>query len=150
MEGYFEDEKETNQYFRTGNHWGWSGDLATMDEEGFITLAGRSKEMIVSGGINIYPRAVELVLENHPAVEECTVFGVPDERWGEALIGYVVIASDSNISREFLQEYCATQLARYKRPREIVFVPNIPKTASGKVQKPQLRKAFLEGRIFEK
>ena len=83
MEGYFENEAETTAYFRDG--WGWSGDLAVADEDGFITLVGRSKEMIVSGGINVYPREIEITLEEHPAVLECTAFGVPDDRWGEAL-----------------------------------------------------------------
>ena len=95
MDGYFENEAETAAYFRTGDEWGWSGDLAVADADGFITLVGRSKEMIVSGGINIYPREIEIVMETHPAVAECTVFGVPDDRWGEALIAYVVRRPDA-------------------------------------------------------
>lgn len=83
MEGYFENKAETTAYFRDA--WGWSGDLAVADEDCFITLVGRSKEMIVSGGINVYPREIEITLEEHPAVLECTAFGVPDDRWGEAL-----------------------------------------------------------------
>ncbi len=151
MEGYFENDDETATYFRNGNGWGWSGDLAITDEDGFITLVGRSKEMIVSGGINIYPREVEIVIEDHPAVAECTIFGVPDDRWGEALIAYVVrrVAS-ANITEDVLLAHCTEQLARYKRPREIVFVSNIPKTPSGKIQKPLIRDAYLAGRILPK
>ena len=167
MDGYFENEAETAQYFRKGDGWGWSGDLAVMDADGFITLVGRSKEMIVSGGINIYPREVEIVLENHPAVEDCTVFGVPDARWGEALIAYVVkrpgalgaeagaeVGADDGafdggrLDEDALLAYCTEQLARYKRPREFVFVSNIPKTPSGKIQKPLLRDAYLDGRVL--
>ena len=104
--------------------------------------------MIVSGGINIYPREVEIVLEDHPGVEESTVFGVPDDRWGEALIAYIVRKHGADPPEEELLDHCTEQLARYKRPREIVFVHNIPKTLSGKIQKPMLRDAFLEGRIL--
>ena len=149
MEGYFENEEETAAYFRNGDGWGWSGDLAVTDEDGFITLVGRSKEMIVSGGINIYPREVEIVMEDHAAVAECTVFGVPDDRWGEALIAYVVRGREAaDISEDDLLAHCTEQLARYKRPREIVFVKNIPKTPSGKIQKPLLRDAYLAGRVL--
>ena len=148
MEGYFENPEETARYFRTDGGWGWTGDLATMDEDGFVTLVGRSKEMIVSGGINIYPREIELMLETHPAVEECTAFGVPDERWGEALIAYVVRSCEAELNAETLFAHCTENLARYKRPREIVFVDAIPKTPSGKVQKPLLRDAYLDGRLL--
>jgi acyl-CoA synthetase (AMP-forming)/AMP-acid ligase II len=149
MDGYFENGEETVAYFRKGDGWGWSGDLAVADEDGFITLVGRSKEMIVSGGINIYPREVEIVLEDHPAVAECTIFGVPDDRWGEALIAYVVRRADAEETTEdALLAHCIDQLARYKRPREIVFVSNIPKTPSGKIQKPLLRDAYLDGRVL--
>ena len=146
MEGYFENEAETTAYFRDG--WGWSGDLAVADEDGFITLVGRSKEMIVSGGINVYPREIEITLEEHPAVLECTAFGVPDDRWGEALIAYIVLRNGQSADAETLPAFCTEQLARYKRPREMVFVAHIPKTPSGKVQKPILRDAYLDGRIL--
>lgn len=146
MDGYFENDAETAKYFRDG--WGWTGDLAVADEDGFITLVGRSKEMIVTGGINVYPREIEITMEEHPAVLECTAFGVPDERWGEALIAYIVLRDGQTASAESLLDFCAEQLARYKRPREIVFVGNIPKTPSGKIQKPLLRDAYLDGRVL--
>ncbi len=140
MEGYFGNEDETARYFRDG--WGWTGDLATADEDGYVTLVGRSREVIISGGFNIYPAELETALGAHPAVEDCTVFGVPDDRWGEAPVAYVVPAVD--VSADKLIAHCADQLARYKRPREIVFVDNIPRTPSGKVQKPLLRAAYLK------
>lgn len=144
MEGYFEDDEETARYFRGGGGWGWTGDLAVADEDGFITLAGRSREMIISGGINVYPREVERVFEAHPGVADCTVFGVPDARWGEALVAYVVRAPGAGVTDDMLLGHCAGRLARYKRPREVVFVDAIPKTPSGKVRKPQLRASYLE------
>ena len=143
FEGYFDNPEETAAYFRSGDKWGWTGDLATVDADGFITLAGRSKDMIVSGGVNVYPREVEIVLEDHESVADCTVFGVPDETWGEALNAYVVQRDGHAPTPEALIEYCGTRLARLKRPRELVLVAEIPKTPAGKVQKPKLRDAYL-------
>ncbi len=141
MEGYFGDEQETARYFRDG--WGWTGDLGRADENGYVTLVGRSREIIISGGFNIHPSEVETALASHPAVEDCTVFGVPDDRWGEAPIAYVV--TGANVSAEDLIAHCTARLARYKRPREIVFVTTIPRTPSGKVRKPLLRDTYLIG-----
>lgn len=141
MEGYFEDEGETARYFRDG--WGRTGDLGRADKDGYVTLVGRSREIIISGGFNIHPSEVETALASHPAVEDCTVFGVPDDRWGEAPIAYVVAGAD--VSAEDLIAHCTDRLARYKRPREIVFAPTIPRTPSGKVRKPLLRSAYLKG-----
>lgn len=140
MEGYFGDEEETVRYFRGG--WGWTGDLGRADEDGYVTLLGRSREIIISGGFNIHPSEVETALASHPSVEDCTVFGVPDDRWGEAPVAYVVRRADA--SAEDLIAHCTDRLARYKRPREIVFVDTIPRTPSGKVQKPLLRDAYLK------
>ena len=144
MEGYYNDPEETAVYFRSGDEWGWTGDLATMDGDGFVTLVGRSKDMIVSGGVNIYPREVELVLEDHPAVDECTVFGIPDEKWGEALVAYVVAENRAAASEDELIGHCASQLARFKRPKLVRFVDSIPKTPSGKTLKTQIREDFLK------
>ena len=141
MEGYFGDEDETARYFRGG--WGWTGDLGRADEDGYVTLVGRSREIIISGGFNIHPSEVETALASHPAVKDCSVFGVPDDRWGEAPIAYVVRSAD--VSQDDLIAHCTHRLARYKRPREIVFVTTIPRTPSGKVQKPLLRNAYLNG-----
>ncbi|MEE2956903.1 MAG: class I adenylate-forming enzyme family protein [Pseudomonadota bacterium] len=144
MTGYYDDPKETNSYFRNNDGWGWTGDLATKDKEGFITLVGRSKDMIVSGGVNIYPREVEIVLEKHPSIVDCTVFGIPDKRWGEALVGYIVAKDGSTPHTEDILNHCTEHLARFKRPKIIRIVDTIPKTPSGKVQKPKLRETFLK------
>ncbi len=144
MSGYYNNPAETELYFRGGDGRGWTGDLGQMDEDGFITLVGRSKDMIVSGGINIYPREIEIALEAHDAVVECTVFGVPDEKWGEALTALVVRRSQKELDEATLTAHCETQLAHFKRPKFIRFVNHIPKTPAGKVQKPKLRDAFLK------
>jgi acyl-CoA synthetase (AMP-forming)/AMP-acid ligase II len=146
MAGYYDDPVETAAYFRNGDGWGWTGDLATMDEAGFVTLVGRSKDMIVSGGVNIYPREVERVLERHAAVADCTVFGIPDDKWGEALVAYIVLNGQARPSEDDIAAWCARHLARFKRPKVVRFVDSIPKTPSGKVQKPRLREAFLKER----
>ncbi len=144
MEGYYKDPKETALYFRKGDGWGWTGDLAVRDVDGFYTLVGRSKDMIVSGGVNIYPRELEAVLEKHEAIADCTVFGIPDEQWGEALVAYVVCKSGAMLTEADVIAWCAEHLARFKRPKIVRFVEAIPKTPSGKVQKPKLRDAFLK------
>ncbi len=146
MDGYFEDEEETARYFRGGDGWGWTGDLALADRDGFIRLVGRSRELIISGGFNIHPGEIETALGNHPAVEDCVVFGVPDARWGEAPVAQVVAATGRPASSAELRRHCADRLARFKLPREIVFVERIPRTASGKVQRRRLRDAWLAGR----
>jgi acyl-CoA synthetase (AMP-forming)/AMP-acid ligase II len=143
MDGYFEDPVETAAYFKGQDGWGWTGDLAVRDDDGFITLVGRSKDMIVSGGINVYPREVEVVLEEHAAVAECTAFGVPDDKWGEALVAYVVRRAGVEVTEAALIDACGRELARFKRPREVHFVDAIPKTAAGKTLKRLLREAYL-------
>ena len=144
MTGYYDDPKETDAYFRKNDGWGWTGDLARRDKDGFITLVGRSKDMIVSGGVNIYPREVEIVLENHPSIVDCTVFGIPDKRWGEALVAYIVARDESTPHTEDILHHCTEYLARFKRPKIVRIVDKIPKTPSGKVQKLKLRETFLK------
>jgi acyl-CoA synthetase (AMP-forming)/AMP-acid ligase II len=150
FDGYFDNPEETAAYFKHGDGWGWTGDLATVDEDGFITLAGRSKDMIISGGINVYPREVEIVLERHDSVAECTVFGVPDDKWGEALIALVVARGGAEPAAQALPDqlaaYCTEHLARFKCPREFQVVAEIPKTTAGKIQKPRLREDYLNNR----
>ena len=144
MDGYYNNPEETAAYFKNNDGWAWTGDLATMDEDGFITLAGRSKDMIVSGGVNIYPREVEIVLEQHPSVSDCTVFGIPDDKWGEALCALIVADKNNGIEEQALRHHCTRHLARFKQPKVFKFVDVIPKTPAGKVQKPLLREAFLK------
>jgi len=144
MSGYYKNERETNTYFANGDGWGWTGDLAKRDVDGFITLVGRSKDMIVSGGVNIYPREVEIVLEELDEIVDCTVFGIPDDQWGEALVTYIVLNQNSLLDKEAITSHCTAHLARFKRPKHIRIVDSIAKTPSGKVQKLILREIFLK------
>ncbi|MBK20165.1 MAG: long-chain fatty acid--CoA ligase [Rhodospirillaceae bacterium] len=144
MSGYYNNKEETEAYFKNNDDWGWTGDLAKKDADGFISLVGRSKDMIVSGGVNIYPREVEIVLENHEDIIDCAVFGIPDDQWGEALVAFVAAKKPSLLDETKIIDHCTEHLARFKRPKHIRIVKSIPKTPSGKVQKPVLRQEFLE------
>jgi long-chain acyl-CoA synthetase len=114
-----------------------AGDLARMDEEGFIYIVDRKTDMIISGGINIYPREVEEVLAAHPCVAEAAVIGAPDDYWGEAVVAFVVAAQD--VESESLIAYCADRLARFKAPKQIIFVDELPRNTGAKVNKRELR-----------
>jgi fatty-acyl-CoA synthase len=123
---------------------GWlrTGDLARRDAEGYYTIVGRSKDMIISGGENIYPAEVESVLHAHPAVAEAALIGVPDPKWGEVGRAIIVRRGDVNISSEELADFCQARLARYKIPKSFVFVDLLPKTAAGKIDKKILAEKY--------
>jgi acyl-CoA synthetase (AMP-forming)/AMP-acid ligase II len=110
-----------------------------MDSEGYLYVVDRKKDMIISGGENVYPREVEEVLHSHPGVKEAAVVGIPDEKWGERVKAFVISASEPNPSVDALSEYCAKRLAKYKCPKEFVFVKEFPRTSSGKILKRILR-----------
>jgi fatty-acyl-CoA synthase len=132
MLGYWEREAETRAASIDG--WHRTGDLGVMDADGFVTLVGRSREMYISGGENVYPAEVERVLEQHPQVAEVAVVGVPDARWGEAGRAYVVPAG-GELDPTGLLRFAREHLAAFKVPREVVSVAQLPRTASGKVRK---------------
>ena len=117
-----------------------SGDLGFREEDGYITLCGRSKDLIISGGLNIYPPEVECVLVEHPAVNMCAVIGCPDEEWGERVTAVVVLNRGEAASESELIAFCRERLASYKSPKSIVFQDHLPRNAMGKVQKTILRK----------
>ncbi len=119
--------------------WFVTGDLARMDEEGFLYLVDRKNDLIISGGENVYPREVEEVLLAHPAVQECAVVGMPHAYWGEAVTGFVVVRSDMNVTAEALIESCRVGLSRYKAPKEIRFMTKLPRNALGKILRRVLR-----------
>ena len=137
---YYNEPEQTEQFFRKG--WGWTGDLATIDEDGFVTLVDRSKDMIISGGENVYPKEIENVLYDHPAVSECAVFGIPDDVWGEVPAAYVQVRPEADVTEAALVGHCAERLARFKRPRLVKFVSDFPKTPIGKIQKNVLREPY--------
>ncbi|CAH1694710.1 Long-chain-fatty-acid-CoA ligase [Hyphomicrobiales bacterium] len=141
---YYNEPEQTANFFRNG--WGWTGDLATVDEDGFVTLVDRSKDMIISGGENVYPKEIENVLYEHPSVAECAVFGIPDDKWGEVPAAYVQIRSGGSVTEDDLVAHCAERLARFKRPRVVKFVQDFPKTPIGKIQKNFLREPYWKDR----
>ena len=139
MSGYWGNDAASRRALRDG--WLWTGDLGTVDEEGFLTLKDRSKDLIVSGGSNIYPREVEEVLLLHPAVAEASVVGKPDPEWGEAVVAFIV-ARGAPPPVETLDALCLEHIARFKRPKEYRFVERLPKNNYGKVVKTELRQVI--------
>jgi len=142
MQGYFRQPEATAQAIRDG--WLHTGDLAVTDEEGFFYIVDRKKDMIVSGGENIYPREIEEVLLAHPEVADAAVVGEPDRLWGES-VKAVVVRKGTCLCEEDVIRYCREHLASYKKPRRVVFVETIPRNASGKVLKRLLRDATSVG-----
>jgi len=143
LQGYFNDPERTAAAFEGG--WFHSGDLATIDAEGYLQIVDRKKDMIISGGEKIYSTEVEHVLYAHPAVLECAVFGIPDETWGERVEAAVVLRADESCSAEELQIHARQQLAGFKVPRRIRFLSELPKTGTGKIAKRWLRDAAGKG-----
>ncbi len=144
MTEYYKDPERTAEYFRRGDDWGWTGDLATVDEDGFVTLMDRRSDMFISGGENIHPKEIENILYQHPEVVECAVFGIPDRRWGEVAAAHVQLKEGARLPEQELIDFCAQHLANFKRPRLIRFVDELPKTAVGKIQKNVLRAEYQE------
>ena len=145
MIGYYNDPDATAEVV-TADGWVRTGDIGYLDGDGFLFLVDRSKDMIVSGGENIYPTEIEEALCRHPAVNECAVFGIPDERWGEVPAAHVVLQADAGTEEEELIAFVADRVARHKRPRRIRFVDAMPRTPVGKIQKNLIRAPYWEGR----
>jgi len=140
MRGYWRMDEETQKTLRGG--WLHTGDLARMDEEDFIFLLDRKKDMIKSGGENILPREVEEAIRSHPAVKEVAVIGVPDERWGEAVKAIILLKEGIPCSEKDILEYCQRNLAGFKQPKSVTFVSSLPRNITGKVLKTELRKIY--------
>ncbi|MBI5362759.1 MAG: long-chain-fatty-acid--CoA ligase [Planctomycetes bacterium] len=139
--GYWNQPEETRAAFTEG--WLRTGDLATLDGAGYVTIVDRMKDMILTGGENVYSTEVEHALYAHPAVLEAAVFGVADARWGEAVCAAVVVRSGAKVEVAALLEHCGARLARYKVPRHVEFLAELPRTGSGKITKRLLRERFL-------
>lgn len=131
MKGYWQRPEETAAVIRDG--WLYTGDIGRMDEDGYLYIVDRKKDMIISGGLNVYPREIDEVLYEHPAVLEACTVGVPDSYWGEAVKAFVVLKPDATATPEELQAWCKERLAAYKRPRAIEIVDALPKSAVGKI-----------------
>jgi len=138
MAGYWNDPEATAKALRDG--WLWTGDVGAFDEEGLLTLKDRSKDMIISGGSNIYPREIEDVLNLHPAVAECSVVGRPHPEWGEEVVAFVVARPGKALAPAELDKLCLDNIARFKRPKDYRFIEALPKNNYGKILKTELRK----------
>jgi fatty-acyl-CoA synthase len=134
MLGYWNDAERTGQAIDAAR-WMHTGDLATMDEEGYCKIVGRIKDMVIRGGENIYPREIEEFLYRHPKIQDVQVFGVPDERYGEELCAWIKLRGGEELSADDVREFCRDQIAHYKVPRHIRFVDEFPMTVTGKMQK---------------
>jgi fatty-acyl-CoA synthase len=155
MLGYWNEPEKTAEVLRSGGvaaggvagggGWMHTGDLATMDAEGYVNIVGRIKDMVIRGGENVYPREVEEFLYSHPDVLDAQVIGVPDERYGEELMAWVRLREGApELTAEALREFCEGKLAHYKIPRYVHVVDEFPMTVTGKVRKVQMREESIE------
>ncbi len=139
--GYWRNPEATASSLRDG--WFYTGDMARRDEDGFYTIAGRFKDMIISGGENVYAAEVEAVFVEHPAVAEAALIGRPDEKWGEVGLMVVVLEKGQSTTEEELREFCQGHLARYKVPKQVIFAESLPYSPYGKVMKAELKEVFV-------
>jgi acyl-CoA synthetase (AMP-forming)/AMP-acid ligase II len=142
--GYY-NNLEATAGIRRGK-WETGGDMGFFDDEGFLYIADRKKDMIVSGGENVYPAEIERVLSQHPKIFEVTVVGVPDERWGESPRACVVLRPGETATADEILGFCRDRIARYKHPRSVEFLNELPRNAMGKVLRRELRASYWEGR----
>ena len=141
--GYWKLPEETKKSIKEG--WLYTGDMAVIDQEGYVTIVDRKKDMILTGGENVYSTEVENILYMHPAILECAVVGVPDQKWGEAVKGIVVLKASQRATQEEIIQFCKERLAHYKAPKSIDFIQALPRTGSGKIHKKGLRDMYWEG-----
>ena len=141
MAGYWRNPQGTAEALRDG--WLYTGDMGTFDQRGYLTLRDRSKDVMISGGSNIYPREVEEVLLTHPAVAEVCVVGIPDPEWGEAVAAFVVLVPGTSASERDLDAHCLERIARFKRPKRYVLIDALPKNSYGKVLRRTLRESLI-------
>jgi len=142
MKEYWNQPEETAIALRDG--WLYTGDIATMDQDGYFFIVGRKKEMIIAGGYNIYPREIDEVLYMHPEIQEAAVVGMPDQHRGETVWAFVVLKPGATLTAESVERWCAKYLARYKIPRRVIFRDSLPRTTVGKVLRRELKEIGLE------
>lgn len=143
MQGYWRNPEATSEALRDG--WIYSGDYGEFDEDGYLYVVGRKKDVIKSGGENIYPREIEEILAAHPAIKEAAVVGAPDETWGEAVTAVVVLNQGHTLSADEVVAYCRGHLASYKKPRQVRFWDALPRSSLGKIVKAEIRDFFWRG-----
>jgi fatty-acyl-CoA synthase len=151
MRGYWNDAKRTSEAIDVEG-WMHTGDLAAMDEDGYVSIVGRLKDMIIRGGENVYPREVEEYLYRHPKVQDVQVFGVPDPKYGEEVCAWICLRAGEQATDDEIRAFCRDRIAHYKVPRYVRFVSEFPTTITGKVQKYLMRRAMAEelGLVQEK
>lgn len=142
MKGYWQNEAATKETIRNG--WLHTGDMGYVDEQGYLFIMDRSKDMIISGGENIYPREIEEVIVRHPAVREVAVIGIPHPKWGEAIKAIVSLVEGKSVSEDELINFCKDNIASYKKPKSVDFVDELPKNNYGKILKRELRAKYWE------
>ena len=140
VKGYWENDEATRHAL--GEGFLRTGDLGRFDEDGYMYIVGRKKDMIISGALNIYPEEIEDVLKRHPGIADAAVIGVPDDRWGESVMAVVQPVTAGGLTPEDVIDQCRRHLAGYKKPRYVEFVEGFPRTQSGKIQKYALREIF--------
>ena len=143
MHGYWDDSEQTREAIDAAG-WMHSGDLATLDADGYCNIVGRVKDMLIRGGENVFPREIEEYLYRHPKVLEVQVFGVPDAKLGEEICAWIVLKAGTNATEEEIKDFCRGQIAHYKVPRYVSFVTDLPKTVTGKAQKFAMREAMMK------
>ena len=144
MKGYWNNSPATAETLRNG--WLRTGDLGNLDPDGYLYITDRKKDMIISGGANVYPREVEEVIAVHPTVADVAVIGVPDEKWGETVKALVVLSDNARVTARDIMDFCRSNLAGYKKPTSVEFLPVLPKNAYGKVLKRELRERYWSDR----
>jgi fatty-acyl-CoA synthase len=142
MSGYWNNPTASADTLKNG--WMYTGDMGSFDARGFLTLRDRSKDVVISGGSNIYPREVEEVLLEHPGVSETCVVGAPDAEWGEVVVAFVVGSAGRDLDVDELDAHMLRRIARFKRPKRYVFVDDLPKNSYGKVLKRELRRTVAD------
>jgi len=143
MHGYWGDAEKTREAI-DAEGWMHTGDLATMDAEGYVNIVGRSKDMVIRGGENVYPREIEEFLYRHPQIQDVQVVGVPDRRYGEELCAWIIAKPGQSMTEDEVRDFCKGRIAHYKVPRHIRFVAAFPMTITGKIQKFRIREAMRE------
>jgi fatty-acyl-CoA synthase len=143
MLGYWNNPEETAEAIDTA-HWMHTGDLATMDEEGYVNIVGRIKDMIIRGGENVYPREIEEFLYTHPKISDVQVIGVPDPKYGEEITAWIKLKPGEQLTEEEVKAFCKGKIAHYKIPRYVKFADVFPMTVTGKIQKFLMRQQSTE------
>jgi len=142
MEGYWNNPEATAATIRDG--WLYTGDVGKLDEEGYLYLMDRSKDVIITGGNNVYPREVEEVIVQHPAVANVVVIGLPDDYWGEAVHAVVQLEAGKNCSADEIVSFCGDYMAGYKKPKAVDFVDEFPVSGYGKILRREIRERYMD------